>query len=245
MKKLSMRSAFAILGFGALVACSGGGTTPSYGAGDPVAPGAAGTGTPGTGGTPVVGTGGTTSLPPGSSVVPDTAIPPAGFDEGGLFGFEQAVAYDYLDNNPSTGGEGGDGDGPPGDGNVATSMIGGSVSGTAIFTQTGIDVAVVIELNNCPAGAHPIRIHGGFSCDNDSTIEGVWDGERGAGIGGMESVIMCDGSNGSLTYTRPGDNPALNWTVGDHNLDTDVTAHVIIISEVDNLGQRVACGNFF
>jgi hypothetical protein len=134
----------------------------------------------------------------------------------------------------------------PGHGNVATSRIAGGINGTAEFTQRGIDVTVVITLTNCATGDHVIRIHDGYACDNATTQGKIWDGKRGDGIGGPSSVINCNAARtGMLTYTRPGADPALNWTVADHNLATDVTSHVLIVTDPANPATRQACGNFF
>jgi hypothetical protein len=40
-----------------------------------------------------------------------------------------------------------------------------------------------------------------------------------------------------LTYTRSGSDPALAWTVGDHNTNTDVTLHPMMLDS--------NCGTFF
>jgi hypothetical protein len=165
-----------------------------------------------------------------------------GTDNGGLFG-PNAVPYDPA----SAGGTGGTGtggtggmEGPPGDGNVATSTIKGDVDGTATFTQTGIDVTVVIELTKCPDGDLVITIHDGYACDNESTEGEPWDGSRGE-IG----TVACSGNSGSLTVTRPGSDTATNRTVADHNLDTDLSAHVLIVTKPAEPDTRIACGNFF
>ena len=216
-----------------LVACGGGGSPAANGP-------AAG---------PTTGGGSPTTTGPTTTTGPFTG---AGGDNGGLFPKDAAVPVD-----PGAGGSkdaGGTpeaapsdaGNKPPGDGNVAISHITGSLTGTAEFTQRGVDVTVVVSLTNCATGAHPIRIHGGFSCDNAGTMGIVWDGKRGDGIGGPASTITCDANkNGSLTYTRLGNDPTQNWTVADHNLATDVTSHVVIVSDVAVPTTRIACGNFF
>jgi len=125
---------------------------------------------------------------------------------------------------------------PPGDGNVATATV-GAMKLTATFKQTGVDVTVVIKATACPPGTHKIQVHEGFACD-DPTRGPVWNGKRGDGIGGPNSTITCDASqSASVTYTRSGSDPALNWTVGDHNAMTDVTQHPIFADD--------KCGTFF
>jgi hypothetical protein len=46
-------------------------------------------------------------------------------------------------------------------------------------------------------------------------------------------------------YTRSGADKTKNWTVGDHVQETDLTAHVVIISDEKDPNSRAACGNFF
>lgn len=122
---------------------------------------------------------------------------------------------------------------PPGSGHTATCSI-PAVGLTAVFTQTGIDVTVVITATKCPAGSHVIQIHDGFSCDSASTQGGVWGGKRGDGIGS----ITCNASQqGTLTHTRPGTDANTNWTVGDHSTKTDVTLHPMMLES--------NCGTFF
>jgi hypothetical protein len=147
-----------------------------------------------------------------------------GFDDGRLFADAAPPAAPVDASMPSGGG-----------GSVP-SDAGGQVSGVAVkmfpalginlsFVQNGADVTMVATHKGC--GAMSIQIHGGFSCDNTSTQGGVWDGKRGDGITGP---ITCDASQtGTLTYIRPGNDPTLNWTVGDHNAKTDVTYHPIFV----------------
>jgi hypothetical protein len=243
-----------------VVSCGGDGSPAANGTtGGPTTTGGSagsgntsGTGSAGaTGGSSTVGSGG--SSPTGSGPTTTGAFAGSGgYDNGGLFPKDAAVPVD-----PGAGGakDAGStpeaapsdaGNKPPGDGNVAISHLMGSLAGTAEFTQHGVDVTVVVKLTNCATGAHPIRIHGGYACDNASTEGNVWDNKRGDGIGGPSSTITCDASKvGNLTYTRLGNDPTQNWTVADHNLATDVTSHVVIVGDVANPLTRIACGNFF
>jgi hypothetical protein len=205
-----------------------------------------------TGGTVTTGGGGGS----GTGSGPTTTGPfsgAGGYDNGGLFSKDAAVAVDPgaggsndAGSTPEAATVSDAGNKPPGDGNVAIAHLTGSLTGTAEFTQRGVDVTVVISLTNCATGAHPIRIHGGFSCDTVATEGVVWDGRRGDGIGGPSSTINCDANKiGMMTYTRLGNDPTQNWTVADHNLSTDVTSHVVIVSDVTTPTTRIACGNFF
>jgi hypothetical protein len=163
-----------------------------------------------------------------------------GGDQGMFFNPDMAV--DIMP--PAMAGSGGSGGaGIPGDGNTFTSTIKGSISGTAVFTQKLEDVELVVNLNNCPDGNHQFRIHDGYSCDN-ATTEGMPWGARGTGIG-PDSGIACSGGKGMLMYTRSGADKTKNWTVGDHVQETDLTAHVVIVSDEKDPNSRAACGNFF
>lgn len=215
---------------------TGGGTVIATGGSSPGTGGGAVAGTGGRGGSPSTGAGGTAARGTGGlaaggrgiddgNLFTDAGVPPA--SSGGAMGTDAAV------------GTAGDAqsDGPPGNGHTATCSI-PAVGLTAVFTQTGTDVTVVITATACPAGSHVIQIHAGFSCDSAATRGGVWGGKRGDGIGGTASTITCNSSmRGTLTYTRPGTDPATNWTVGDHNTLTDVTLHPMMLD--------TSCGTFF
>jgi hypothetical protein len=164
-----------------------------------------------------------------------------GGDQGRLFG--PGMVTPLMPEE--TGGTGaGGGATIPGDGHMVTSMIRGSINGTATFTQTGEDVTLVVSLSSgCADGNHQFRIHDGYSCDNDMT-EGVPWVPRGVGIG-PESGIACKGGKGTLTYTRVGADKTKNWTVADQNAETDLTTHVVIVSDEKNPDSRASCGNFF
>lgn len=163
-----------------------------------------------------------------------------GGDQGMLFGPGGSVKL----TPPEMGGGGGGGPVIPGDGNTVTSMIRGGIDGTATFTQKGEDVTVVVELTGkCGDGNHQFRIYDGYSCDAPSTEGEPWV-PRGVGIG-PDSGIACSNGKGSLTYTRSGTDKTKNWTVADHVQETDLTAHVVIVSDEKDPNSRAACGNFF
>jgi hypothetical protein len=164
-----------------------------------------------------------------------------GGDQGTLFGPGMVIPLMPEE----TGGTGaGGGSSIPGDGHMVTSMIRGSINGTATFTQTGEDVTVVVNLSSgCADGNHQFRIHDGYSCDNTMT-EGVPWVPRGVGIG-PDSGIACKSGKGTLTYTRTGDDKTKNWTVADQNADSDLTTHVVIVSDEKDPSSRASCGNFF
>jgi hypothetical protein len=187
------------------------------------------------------GTGSTTGGAPMNVPLAGSGQAIGGGDQGAFFSPDMAVG---VMPPVTTGGSGGSGgSGPPGDGNTFTSTIKGSIKGTATFTQRVEDVDLVVNLTDCPDGNHQFRIHDGYSCDNDTT-EGMPWGERGTGIG-PESGIACSGGKGTLMYTRSGADKTKNWTVGDHVQETDLTAHVVIVSDEKDPNSRASCGNFF
>lgn len=163
-----------------------------------------------------------------------------GGDQGMLFTQDGAVPI----MPPDTAGTGSGGSAPsiPGDGNVAKSTLEGSIKGSATFTQVGVDVQLVVDLTSgCADGNHRFTIHDGGSCDSDATDGNPWS-PRGTELG---PDIKCSGGKGKLEYTRKGDDKTKNLTVGDHNTDTDLTAHVVIVSDEKDLNSRASCGNFF
>lgn len=230
--RLSLAAPLLLLGIG----CSDAGTDPDAAAGTPSTAGAGST-------TSAGGTGSTSSTGGNPMNVPLAGSGQAlgGGDQGTFFGPDMTVE---IMPPMMTGGSGGSGgSGPPGDGNTFTSTIKGSISGSAVFTQKGEDVDLVVNLTNCADGNHQFRIHDGYSCDNANT-EGMPWGARGTGIG-PASGIACSGGKGMLMYTRSGADKSKNWTVGDHVQETDLTAHVVIVSDEKDPNSRAACGNFF
>lgn len=212
------------------LACGGGG-----GGGEPDEGAAGTTSSTGGGGNPTTGGGGS-----GSSVpLAGSGQALGGGDQGTGFGPGDVVMIQPPEmGGSSAGGSGGGGPVIPGDGHEMTATMRRGMGGTAIFTQTGEDVTVVFNLTGCADGNHAIAIHDGYACDS-ATTEGVPWGARGTGI----PDIMCSGNQGTLTYTRTGADKTKNWTVADHVMETDLTAHVIIIAS--GADPRAVCANFF
>jgi hypothetical protein len=153
-----------------------------------------------------------------------------GFDQGQLFTDAAAVMPDPGTSTPDAATHT-DAGTPPAP--TATLHIGG-FGLTAVFSQKGVDVTMVVNATNCAQGNHTLQLHGGFSCDNAGTEGPVWDGKRGDGI----PQLTCGADkHGTLTYTRTGADLSMNWTVGDHSTKTDVTLHP---GSVDT-----SCGTFF
>ena len=145
----------------------------------------------------------------------------------------------------SAGGSGGSsGSGPAGDGNMATAHFMGGINGSALFTQHGSDVTLVVSLSNCSAGAHRLFIGSGASCDTAGSQGNIWDGKRGDGLDGP-ILIQCADNKGTLTYQRPGSDPATKWTVADHVFGTDVSNRVVLLSDPGNIANNRSCANFF
>jgi hypothetical protein len=191
-------------------------------------------------------TGGAANPTTGGSGGSGSSVPLAGSgqalgggDQGMFFGPGDVVMILPPEvGGSSAGGGGGGGPVIPGDGHEMTATMRRGMGGTAIFTQTGEDVTVVFKLTGCADGAHSIAIHDGYACDS-ATTEGVPWGARGTGI----PDIMCSGNQGTLTYTRTGEDKTKNWTVADHVMETDLTAHVLIIASGGD--PRAVCANFF
>jgi hypothetical protein len=184
--------------------------------------------------------GGTGSGAGASAVVPLAGSGQAlgGGDQGSLFPPDGVVPIMPVE----TGGTGGAAPTIPGDGHVAKSTLGGGISATATFTQTGLDVSIVVDITSgCKDGDHRFQIYDGLSCDSESTEGNPWS-PRGTELG---PDIACSGGKGKATYLRKGDDSTKNITVSDHNPETDVTTHVVILSDEQDTSSRAACGNFF
>jgi hypothetical protein len=221
------------------LACSQEGAPPPPAAGAGSSTGGSGQTTGGSTSTTTGGTGST----PSYSGAPPVYASYGGSDSGGLFG-PNAVPFDpnaIGGSGGSGGGSGGSGgSGPPGDGNVAICTFRTGISGTVTFTQTGTDVEAVVDITgNCPDGDNVITIHDGYSCDNADT-EGVPWGARGE-----MGTVSCSGGKATATFNRSGSDSNTNWTVADHNLDSDISGHVLIVTPAGDSANRVACGNFF
>jgi hypothetical protein len=211
---------------------SGGGAGPS-----------AGTTSTGTSGTTTSMPSGGTSSAGGAAVVVTLAgsgQAVGGGDQGSLFPPDGSVPIMPVE----TGGSGGSGSVIPGDGKMVTSMIRGSINGTAVFSQKGEDVTVVVNLSSgCADGKHMFRIYDGDSCDNASTEGMPWT-PRGVGFGPADGT-PCSGGKGMMMDVRSGADKTKNVTVGDHEFMTDVTTHVVIVSDEKDPNSRASCGNFF
>jgi len=119
-----------------------------------------------------------------------------------------------------------------------TGFMGGTVTGTAMFTQSGADVTVTITLDGCTAGkSYPVHIHTGPACTDMTSQGGHWDMTRGEGI----PLIACTGTQGTSTLTRPATDATLAWSIGGEAA-TDVIGHLIVVHDADTPTMRIGCG---
>jgi hypothetical protein len=122
---------------------------------------------------------------------------------------------------------------------------GGTIKGTAVFTQHGSDVTVQVDLTSCGEGSHLIQIFGGYSCDSVESQGSVWNPPRGENFGSDAGTMACGADKkGSMTFVRRGGDPNASWTVGDRNPVTDVTRQLIVVFAVDDPSVRHGCGDF-
>ena len=131
----------------------------------------------------------------------------------------------------------------------ATSTIkafgGGTIKGTAVFTQHGGDVTVRIDLTGCAEGSHLVQIFSGYSCDSIAEPGHPVEPAARREPRYRRGTIKCGADKkGSMTFTRKGGDPMTSWTVGDDNPTTDVTHQLIMIFAVDDPTQRHGCGDF-
>jgi Cu/Zn superoxide dismutase len=133
---------------------------------------------------------------------------------------------------------GSDDDSMPTATSAITGFMGGTMTGTATFTQDGDDVTVDLTLDGCAAGkAYPVHIHQGTSCADATAQGGHWDMTRGEGI----PNIACNGTTGASHHTRVATPPETAWSIGG-DATTDVVGHVIVVHDADTPTNRIACG---
>ena len=120
----------------------------------------------------------------------------------------------------------------------------GTIAGNAVFTNVTGGVQVVVNLTNCPAGAHPIHIHEGTACTSTTTQGMHWGGTNGPGenIGPNGGEITCTAAmTGSLTYTRTNTPATTAWTIGPPTA-TNVIGHAMVVHSSTMPTDRHACG---
>jgi hypothetical protein len=138
----------------------------------------------------------------------------------------------------SDAGAGGSGGASGGNAMLPTSAIavlsgqgGETVTGSAMFTQSGMDVALVITLAECTDGVFPVHIHDGTSCEAPGEH---WEMTRGEGI----PAIVCDSGNGIQTHTRMAGVAETKWSIATSAAD-DIIGKVVV---VHGSSAPIACG---
>jgi hypothetical protein len=121
-----------------------------------------------------------------------------------------------------------------------TGFMGGTVTGTATFVQSGSDVTVTVALSNCVDGKmYPAHIHVGTSCADVAAQGDHWGPARGEGI----PKIACSGTTGTATLTRTAAVADLAWSVGG-DATTNVVGHAFVVHDPDvaTSPPRIGCG---
>ena len=141
----------------------------------------------------------------------------------------------------------------------ANAMIGSSndsgVTGSAVFTQNGDQITLMIEIQNAAPGVHAVHIHANGDCSSpDGTSAGghwnptgVAHGKWGEGefhLGDIGNITVGEDGIGSITLTTD------LWEIGTGS-DVDVVGRGIIVhAGVDDFtsqpsgdaGARIGCG---
>lgn len=132
---------------------------------------------------------------------------------------------------------------------------GNSVVGMAIFTQTGDEIMLTIEIQNASPGLHGVHIHenGDCSAPDGKSAGGHWNptdvehGKWGEGefhLGDIGNITVGEDGTGSIELTTD------LWEIGTGS-DVDVVGKGIIVhADADdfvsqpsgNAGARIGCG---
>ena len=141
----------------------------------------------------------------------------------------------------------------------ANAMIGSlsdsGVTGTAVFTQDGDQITLMIEIQGASPGLHAVHIHayGDCSAPDGKSAGGHWNptdvahGKWGEGefhLGDIGNITVGEDGMGSITLTTN------LWEIGTGS-DVDVVGKSIIVhADADdfisqpsgNAGARIGCG---
>ena len=143
--------------------------------------------------------------------------------------------------------------------NQAIAVIGSTndsgVTGTAVFTQNGDQITLIIEIQGATPGLHAVHIHekGDCSAPDDKSAGGHWNptdvahGKWGEGefhLGDIGNITVGEDGIGNISLTTD------LWEIGTGS-DVDVVGRGIIVhADPDdftsqpsgNAGARIGCG---
>jgi Cu-Zn family superoxide dismutase len=131
---------------------------------------------------------------------------------------------------------------------------GSALSGTAVFTQNGDAVHVVVDVANAPEGVHAVHLHEKGDCSApDATSAGGHFNPMKMEHGSPDAPVHHAGDFGNMTVGGEGhghlelDSTMLTVTPGEHS----VVGHAIVVHAKEddmhtqptgNAGARVGCG---
>ena len=131
---------------------------------------------------------------------------------------------------------------------------GSTLSGTAVFTQTGAGVHIVVEVSNAPQGIHAVHLHEKGDCSApDATSAGGHFNPTGMAHGSPDAPAHHAGDFGNMTVGEDGhgrlelDSTMLTIAPGERS----VIAHAIVVhakaddmqtQPTGNAGGRIGCG---
>ena len=147
---------------------------------------------------------------------------------------------------------------PPAAGPQASATIearsGSALSGTAVFTQTGAGVHIVVEVSNAPQGIHAVHLHEKGDCSApDATSAGGHFNPTGMAHGSPDAPAHHAGDFGNMTVGEDGhgrlelDSTMLTIAPGERS----VVGHAIVVhakaddmqtQPTGNAGARIGCG---
>ncbi len=138
---------------------------------------------------------------------------------------------------------------------IISPASGSALAGTAVFTQNGDTITLVIEIQNVSPGLHAVHIHekGDCSSPDGKSAGGHWNptnvdhGKWGEGefhLGDIGNITVGEGGTGTIELTTN------LWEMGTGS-DLDVVGTGIIVhADADdftsqpsgNAGARIGCG---
>jgi Cu-Zn family superoxide dismutase len=131
---------------------------------------------------------------------------------------------------------------------------GSPMTGTAIFTQNGDTVHIVVDVANAPGGVHAVHLHEKGDCSApDATSAGGHFNPMKMEHGSPDAPVHHAGDFGNMTVGEEGrghlelDSTMLTVTPGDHS----VVGHAVVVHAKEddmhtqptgNAGARIGCG---